>query len=82
MNILLLQLKRIGDLILTTPAIDAVRKKFPEARITLAIASECRDLAPAIPNVDRLLIVRRNWRDIPVFLSVATHRFPGPSRRR
>ena len=75
MNILLLQLKRIGDLILTTPAIDAVRKKFPEARITLAVASECRDLAPAIPNVDRLLIVRRNWRDIPVFLSVAMHRF-------
>jgi predicted lipopolysaccharide heptosyltransferase III len=74
-NIVLLQLKRIGDLILTTPAIDAVRKKFPEARITLAIASECRDLAPAIPNVDRLLIVRRNWRDIPVFLSVAMHRF-------
>jgi heptosyltransferase III len=74
-NILLLQLKRIGDLILTTPAIDAVRKKFPEARITLAIASECRELAPAIPNVDRLLIVRRNWRDTPVFLSVAMHRF-------
>jgi predicted lipopolysaccharide heptosyltransferase III len=74
-NILLLQLKRIGDLILTTPAINAVRKKFPEARITLAVASECRDLAPAIPNVDRFLIVRRNWRDIPVFLSVAMHRF-------
>ncbi|MGH8102775.1 MAG: glycosyltransferase family 9 protein, partial [Chthoniobacterales bacterium] len=52
-----------------------VREKFPKARITLAIASECRELASAIPNVDRLLIVRRNWRDIPVFLSVATHRF-------
>lgn len=75
MNILLLQLKRIGDLILTTPAIDAVRKKFPAARITLAVASECRDLAPAISNGDGLLIVRRNWRDIPIFLSVAMHRF-------
>ena len=74
-DILLLQLKRIGDLILTTPAINAVREKFPEARITLAIGSECRELAPAIPDVDRLLIVRRNWRDIPVFLSVAMHRF-------
>jgi predicted lipopolysaccharide heptosyltransferase III len=74
-NILLLQLKRIGDLILTTPAIDAVRDKFPEAQVTLAIASECRELAPAIPNVDRLLIVRRNWQDIAVFLSVAMRRF-------
>jgi Glycosyltransferase family 9 (heptosyltransferase) len=61
-NILLRQLKRIGDLILTTPAIDAGRDKFAEAQVTLAIASECRELAPAIPNVDRLLIVRRNWR--------------------
>lgn len=75
MDILLLQLKRIGDLILTTPAINAVREKFPEARITLAIGSECRELASAIPKVNRLLIVRRNWRDIPVFLSVGMHRF-------
>ena len=35
MNILLIQLKRIGDLILTTPAIAALRAKFPEATISL-----------------------------------------------
>jgi len=74
-NILLLQLKRIGDLILTTPAINAVRQEFPEARITLAIANDCRELAPAIPNVTRFLMVRRNWRDIPGFLAVGMHRF-------
>lgn len=74
-NILLLQLKRIGDLILTTPAIDALRQRFPGARITLAIVEECRQLAPAIPNVDRFLIVRRNWRDVPVFLSVMLQRW-------
>ena len=33
MNILLLQLKRIGDLILTTPAIATLRRNFPDARI-------------------------------------------------
>src|SRR6516162_9569146 len=69
-DILLLQLKRIGDLVLTTPAVNALRQKFPEARITLAIAYECYQLAPAIPNVDRFLILRRNWRDVPVFVSV------------
>ena len=35
MNLLLIQLKRIGDLILTVPAIAAVRKQFPEATLTL-----------------------------------------------
>ena len=75
MNILLLQLKRIGDLILTTPAIAALRKKFPDARMTLVISKECADLASAIPNVDRILIVRRNLSDGSMFLRVAREKF-------
>ena len=59
MNILLIQLKRIGDLILTTPAITGVREKFPDARITLIISEECKALALAITGVDRLLVMPR-----------------------
>ena len=59
MNILLIQLKRIGDLILTTPAIAAVRATSPGARITLIISEECKAIAPAIRGVDRLLIMPR-----------------------
>lgn len=59
MNILLIQLKRIGDLILTTPAIAALREKFPEARITLVISEECKALAPSIVGVNRLLVMPR-----------------------
>ena len=58
MNILLIQLKRIGDLILTTPAIAAVREAFPDARITLVISYQCSDLAAAIQGVDRVLVVK------------------------
>ena len=71
MNILLIQLKRIGDLILTTPAIAAVRQKFPDARITLVIAGECRALAPAIRGVDRLLIMPRGLAGIGAVAAVA-----------
>ena len=56
MNILLLQLKRIGDLILTMPAIVALRENFPDARVTLIVANECADLLPAIPGAVRDLI--------------------------
>ena len=45
MKILLLQLKRIGDLILTTPAIAALRRNYPDAHITLAVSNECAELA-------------------------------------
>ena len=45
MRILLLQLKRIGDLILTTPALWALRQHFPEARIVLAVEAGSRAAA-------------------------------------
>ena len=75
MKILLLQLKRIGDLILTTPAITALRRNYPDAHITLAVSKECAELIPAIPNVDRVLIARRNMRDVAMVSSVAGKRF-------
>jgi predicted lipopolysaccharide heptosyltransferase III len=74
-KILLLQLKRIGDLILTTPAIAALRESLPEAQLTLVVSNECADLLPAISNVDRILIARRNVRDLALFFSVAARGF-------
>jgi predicted lipopolysaccharide heptosyltransferase III len=75
MKILLLQLKRIGDLILTTPAIAALRNTYPDAHITLAVSNECAELLPAISNIDRVLIARRNLRDVAMVSSVAGQRF-------
>jgi ADP-heptose:LPS heptosyltransferase len=74
-KILLLQLKRIGDLILTTPAIAALREKFPEGRITLVVARECAELLPAISSVDRSLVAHRNLRDLGLFLAVMREKF-------
>ncbi len=75
MKILLLQLKRIGDLILTTPAVAALRDSFPDAQLTIAVSSECADLLPAISNIDRTLLAQRNPRDLALFFSVAGRRF-------
>ena len=75
MKILLLQLKRIGDLILTTPAIAALSQSFPDAHLTLVVSNECAQLLPAISNVDRILIARRNLRDLGVFSSIACKKF-------
>src|SRR5262245_29553861 len=75
MKILLLQLKRIGDLILTTPAIAALRERFPDADVTIVISGECADLLPAISGVDHMLMTRRNLRDFAAFLAVAGKRF-------
>jgi predicted lipopolysaccharide heptosyltransferase III len=74
-KILLLQLKRIGDLILTTSAIAALRERFPEAEVTIVVSSECADLLPAIQGVDRILMARRNLSDLAAFLAVAGNKF-------
>jgi ADP-heptose:LPS heptosyltransferase len=74
-KILLLQLKRIGDLILTTPVVSALREKFSGAEITLVAADECAELLPAIAGVDRCFVVRRNWRDLATFFSVGRKKF-------
>src|ERR1051325_6806016 len=58
MNILLLQLKRIGDLILTTPAIGALRDKFPDAFISLVVSAAVKELLPAITGIDKVFEVR------------------------
>lgn len=75
MNILLIQLKRIGDLTLTTPAIAAVRERFPEAKLWVAVSGGCAQLLPAIKGVDRALVVGAMVRDAAAWLAVAAKRF-------
>jgi len=75
MNILLIQLKRIGDLILTTPAIAALRTKFPDAKLTLAISQECAALVPALTDVDQILVMQRGLRDAGKFFAVLRQKF-------
>jgi heptosyltransferase-3 len=66
-KLLALQLKRIGDLILTIPALAALRQRFPSAQITLAVTDRCAPLLPALDFIDRALVLRgetlnlRDW---------------------
>ena len=57
-SVLVVQLKRLGDLVLTTPALSLLRKHYPTARITLLIDRHSRALAPALTGVDQIWVYR------------------------
>ncbi|MFN8371627.1 MAG: hypothetical protein U0694_01940 [Anaerolineae bacterium] len=46
---LIVQLADIGDLILTTPALSALREKYPDAHITLLASAHA---APVVENTN------------------------------
>ena len=59
MKILALQLKRIGDLILTTPALRAIRRAWPEAHVALGVMNGTAALLPTIPHADGGIVFGR-----------------------
>src|SRR3954470_12242391 len=75
MNILLLQLKRIGDLILTTPAIAALREKFPDASVSLVVSAAVKELLPAITGVDKVFEVRGKTDDALDWIALSLGKF-------
>jgi len=75
MKILVLQLKRIGDLILTTPVLLALRRRFPDARITLCIAEPCGALAPALPEADEVIVFKRRGSNARLWGKLAVSNF-------
>ena len=77
MRILLIQLRRLGDLILTTPAIGAIREHQPEAQIVLAVAPECEPLLPALSGIQQTIITSRGLRDISAWIELRRHCFNG-----
>jgi ADP-heptose:LPS heptosyltransferase len=54
LNILLIQLKRIGDVILTTPCVVSLKAKYPQARITWVLDSACESMDEILPGDQRL----------------------------
>ena len=46
----------MGDLIQTTPLIQGLKKKYPNAKITLMVSSDFENAISLIPNVDNSII--------------------------
>jgi heptosyltransferase-1 len=56
-KILLIRFRRIGDIILTTPAVSLLKRHFPEAALTYLVEEPFRRLVEGNPALDRILVV-------------------------
>lgn len=57
-RVLVSRLRRIGDVILTLPLVDALHARFPEARIDFLAEADPAEAAKGHPAIDRVLAFR------------------------
>ncbi|MDD4957420.1 MAG: glycosyltransferase family 9 protein [Candidatus Omnitrophica bacterium] len=59
-NILVVRTDRMGDVVLTIPAIRALRHKFPCAKISLWVDPSTRELVDGLPFIDEFILENRS----------------------
>jgi lipopolysaccharide heptosyltransferase II len=55
-RILVISLHKIGDVLFTTPAIRALKERFPQAALTVWVKSRAREVLEHNPHVDEVLV--------------------------
>ena len=77
-KILLIRLRRIGDIIMTTPAVALLKTRLPGASLTYLVEEPYRRLVEGNPHLDRILVFekRQKFRDfIKLILQVRRERY-------
>jgi lipopolysaccharide heptosyltransferase II len=59
MKVLLIRLRLIGDVVFTTPAIAAIRRRFPDAHLTYLVESAAAPVVHRNPHLDEVVVVER-----------------------
>jgi len=60
-NILVVRLDTMGDVLMTTPAIRALKTSRPARRITLITSSAGAKVAPLVPEIDDFIVYDAPW---------------------
>jgi ADP-heptose:LPS heptosyltransferase len=62
-NFLIIRLSSLGDIIHTLPAFSALRKNFPEAKISWIVEAKGREILDFVPGVDKTITAHtEGWR--------------------
>jgi lipopolysaccharide heptosyltransferase II len=59
-HVLLIRLRLIGDVVLSTPVIRALRRTFPTARLTYLVERDAAAVVSSNPHLDDVLVIERS----------------------
>jgi lipopolysaccharide heptosyltransferase II len=59
MRILLVRLRQIGDVVFTTPAIHALRQRFPDAHLSYLVEPAAAPIVSGNPHLNRVIVAPR-----------------------
>jgi len=62
-SIIVFKQRNIGDVLLATPAIHALRRAWPRARVAVAVNSGTEEMLTGNPDVDRVIVFDRSARE-------------------
>ena len=64
LKILLVRLRQIGDVVFTTPAVHALRRRYPDAHLTYLVEPAAAEVVRGNPHLDEVIVAPRagGWR--------------------
>jgi heptosyltransferase III len=70
MNILIIKLRHLGDVLITTPVVSALREAYPQSKITMVVNPGTEDMVRGHPDLEEVICLPRNprpnfWEDLP-----------------
>lgn len=56
MNILVIRADRLGDVVLSTPVFEVIKRHYPRSRLTVLVREPIRPLIEGLPSVDQVFV--------------------------
>ena len=63
-RLLVMRPDNIGDVVIATPTLRAIRAAWPDAHVTFLVSRAGAQVAPMLPWIDDLIVARPVWQDI------------------
>lgn len=70
-RILIIKLRHHGDVLLSTPVVDALKTHFPDCEIDMLVYAGTGQLIADNPQIAQIFTIDRNWKKLGVFKQLA-----------